>query len=221
MLQRCRCHDHVMQSKRATGSRRSILQQPCTKSNLMRNVIDSHIEKQGRRSGLFAVTQTCINFSGIQRCCGQVAGDTYQSIKPFKSLWPSAKYINQYRRIQQNFFGSRLHSGLFLASSIFAQRGSFSARSRLTHATEPSAISGWFSSFQAGSFFCRSRKARSRCRRTSVSASCTRNALRPRGPTSSSISAANFSGKTTCALSVPIYTPHTYCDMLKPTPSTR
>ncbi len=91
-------------------------------------------------------------------------------------------------------------------------RLSLCSRKERTHPWVPNSTnSGWSSSFQAGSSLRRNSSNLRRC--NSAWAVSTKNALRPRGPTSASISRRRSSGRTTCALCSPISCTHCNCDI--------
>jgi hypothetical protein len=88
-------------------------------------------------------------------------------------------------------------------------RPSLCRRSPRTHAPAPRANSGCRSAFHAASSH--SRKRSSLRRRTSSLAVSSRNALRPRGPTSKSISRSKSFGISMCARCVPFICAYQVC----------
>ncbi len=96
-------------------------------------------------------------------------------------------------------------------------RASLSRRTRLTHAPVPASSSGWSLAAHAG--LSSRRKASNRLRRNSARAVSTRKALRPRGPTSESISRTSSSGSMMCALCAPMAMSHFKCAIIPSKPS--
>jgi len=181
------------------------LQVPCLRCDRSRNRNPLETRQERLRGSLFTRPKPAVQLGNTDRRSNQFLSGRNQTGKQYSSLLPISERVDQYGCIQHNL--RRLaHSGSRFSSRP-ASRALGSFRTARTHSAVPSSTkSGWSSSRQAGSSL--ARKANSFRRLTSLAAVSTRKLLRPRGPTSSSISLASSAGIWMWVLSVAIALAH-------------
>jgi len=144
--------------------------------------------------GGFAREYAGIDLRDVDRAAGEQVALREQSIQELIAAFPAVQRINNDACIEQQ----DCHQSPRRCRWICRNRSSDSVRIRLTHAAEPCFSSGWSLSFQEPAAFL----SALRClrRRISSRATSVMNALRPRLPTSLSMSATTSTGRITCVL---------------------